>query len=322
MRPTRGLLLGLLALAVVGHAAAQSGYPQRPVRVVVGFPSGSAPDIVARLLVLRLSDAMEKPFLVENVAGAAGNIAAERVAKSSPDGHALGFATVAQMSINPSLYKVSFDPLRDFAPISQVYASPNILVVENGLKVNGVRELVALAKSQPGTLTFASAGSGSTPHLAAEMFKSMAGVDIRHIPYSGGAAAIQDMLGGRVTMMFTPIPVVLPLVREGRLHALATTSLKRAPTIPELPTVDESGVKGFEVTNWGGVVAPAGAAAAIIRKLHLEIVKALALADMREKFAGLGVVAIGSSPDEFAATMRAESDHWAKVIREAKISAD
>jgi tripartite-type tricarboxylate transporter receptor subunit TctC len=322
MRPTFLQLVGLLAALTVASATAQSAYPDKAIHVLVGFPSGSAPDIVARLLCQRLSEALGKPVLVEDVAGAAGNIAAERVARSAPDGYTLAFAANAQMIINPSLYKLSFDPMRDFAPISQVYLSPNILVVGNGVNAKNVQELLTLAKAQPGALTFASGGTGSSPHLAGELFKSMAGVDIRHVPYKGGVAAIPDLLAGRVTMMFTPIPVILPLVREGKLRALASTSLQRVPSMPELPTVAESGVRGFEVTLWGGLVAPAGTAPTIVDRIYRETATALAQADIRARFADLGIVAIGNSPGAFAATIKSEIPRWSTVIREAGIKPD
>ncbi len=322
MKQISGLMFGLLALLIVGSPAAQSNYPEKPIRLVVGFPAGSSTDIVARLLGQKLAELLGKPVVVENVAGAAGNIAAERVARAAPDGYTLAFAANAQIIINSSLYKLPFDPVKDFAPISQVYVSPNILVVHNAVPAKSVQELLALARAQPGGLTFASAAAGSSPHLAGELFKSMTGVDIRHIPYKGGVAAIPDLLGGRVTMMFGPIALVLPLVREGKLHALAVTSLKRSPAIPELPTVDESGVRGYEVTLWGGLLAPVGISATIVRKLHLDTVKALAQSDVRAKFADLGLEAIGNSPDEFAVAIRSEIPKWAKVIKESGIRPD
>jgi tripartite-type tricarboxylate transporter receptor subunit TctC len=316
------LTLGLLALLVAGSAAAQSNYPEKPIRLVAGFPAGSSPDIVARLLGSKLAEALGKPVLIENVAGAAGNIAAERVAKAAPDGYMLALAVNAQIIINPSLYKLPYDPAKEFAPISQIYRSPNMLVVYNAVPAKSVQELLALARAQPGGLTFASGGSGSSPHLAGELFKSMAGVDIRHIPYKGVVAAIPDLLGGRVTMMFIPIPSILPLVREGKLRALAVTSLKRSPATPELPTVDESGIRGYEVTLWGGLLAPAGTPATVIRKVYLETVKALAQADLRAKFADLGLETVGNSPDEFAAAIKSEIPQWAKVIKESGIKPD
>ena len=322
MKQISALMFGLLALLFVGSPAAQSNYPEKSIRLVVGFPPGSSADIVARLLGQKLAQALGKPLVVENVAGAAGNIAAERVARAAPDGYTLALAANAQIIINPSLYKLPFDPVRDFAPISQVYVSPNILVVHNAVTAKSVQELLALARAQPGGLTFASGGGGSAPHLAGELLKSMAGIDIRHIPYKGVVAAIPDLVGGRVTMMFSPIAVVLPLVRDGKLRALAVTSLKRSPALPELPTVDESGVRGFEATLWGGLLAPTGTPATIVRKLHLETAKALAQPDVRAKFADLGLETIGNSPDEFAAVIKSEIPQWAKVINESGIKPD
>jgi tripartite-type tricarboxylate transporter receptor subunit TctC len=318
MKCASGLIFAFLALTA-GSSVAQSNYPDRPIRMLVGFPPGSSADIVARLLGQRLTEQLGKPVTVENLAGAAGNIAAERVAKAAPDGYTLAFAAHAQLITNPSLYKLGFDPLKDFAPISQVYTSPNVLVVANSVPAKSVQELLALARAQPGTLTFASGGSGSSPHLAGEMLKSMAGVDIRHIPYKGVVAAIPDLLGGRVTMMFSPMPIVLPLVREGKLRALAVTSLKRSMAARELPTMDESGARGYEVTLWGGLLAPAGTPAPIVRKLQLETAKALALPDVHARLADLGMETIGDSPEEFAATIRSELPKWAKLIKDAGI---
>jgi tripartite-type tricarboxylate transporter receptor subunit TctC len=317
-----GLLFGLFALLIVGSPAAQTTYPEKPIRMVVGFPPGSAPDTVARLLGQQFVQALGKPIVVDNAAGAAGNIATERVAKAAPDGYTLGLLATAQIVFNPSLYKLAYDPVKDFAPVSLVAVSPNVLVVHNAVPAKSVKELVALAKAQPGGLTFASSGSGSANHMAAELLKSVAGLDIRHIPYKGLTAAIPDLLGGRVTMMFIPTSTVLPLVREGKLRALAVTSLRRSSAAPELPAIAESGYPGFEVTAWFGLLAPARTPATIVHKLYLETVKALALPDLRTKFAGLGLEGIGNSPDEFAAVIKAEIPKWAKVIKDAGIKAD
>lgn len=322
MKQILGFMLGLSALLIAWSSAAQSDYPERPIHLVIGFQAGSSTDTVARLLGQKFSDALGKPVVVENVTGATGSIAAERVAKAAPDGYTIAFGTNAQIVVNPNLYKLPYDPAKDFAPISQVSLSPNILVVNNAVPAKSITELITLAKEQPGKLTFASGGIGSSPHLAGELFKSMAGVDIRHIPYRGGGAAIPDLLAGRVTMIFIPTSVVLPLVRDGRLRGLAVTSLKRSPAIPELPTVDESGLRGFEVMLWDGLLAPAGTPAAIVRKLHLETVKALAQADVRAKFADLGLERIGNSPDEFAAAIKFQISQWAKTIKELGVKAD
>jgi tripartite-type tricarboxylate transporter receptor subunit TctC len=322
MKQISRLIFGLLALLIVGSPAAQTTYPEKPIRMVVGFPPGSQPDTVARLLGQKLAEAMGRPIVVDNATGAAGNIATERVAKAAPDGYTLGLLFIGQLVINPSLYKLAFNPVKDFAPVSQVTMSPNLLVVHNAVSAKSVKELVALAKAQPGGLTFASGGTGVAGHMAAELFKSMAGLDIRHIPYKGTVAAIPDLLGGRVTMMFSPIPVALPLVREGKLRALAVTSLRRSSAVPELPTIAESGYPGFEFTGWGGLLAPARTPATIVRKLHLETVKALALPDLRAKLAALGMEGIGDSPEEFAAVIKSEIPKWAKVIKESGIKPD
>jgi tripartite-type tricarboxylate transporter receptor subunit TctC len=322
MKQISGLMFGLLALLIVESPAAQTTYPEKPIRLVVSRTPGNALDAVARLLGQKFAEAWGQPVVVDNVTGAAGNIAAERVAKAAPDGYTLAVFGAGQIVISPSLSKLAYDPVKDFAPVSQVTVQPNMLVVHNALPAKSVKELVALAKAQPGGLTFASGGSGSVPHMAAELLKSAAGLDIRHIPYKGVGAAIPDLLGGRVTMMLSPIATVLPLVREGKLRALAVTSLRRSPVVPELPTIAESGYPGFEVTTWFGLLAPARTPATIVRKLHLETVKALAPPDVRARLADLDMEGIGNSPDEFAAIIKSEIPKWAKVIKEAGIKPD
>jgi len=315
-------MFGLFALLIVESPAAQTTYPEKPIHMVVGFPPGSQADSVARLLSQKLAEALGKPIVVDNAAGAGGNIAADRVAKAAPDGYTLGLLGSAQIVINPSLYKQVYDPGKDFAPVSQVTVSPIVLVVHNAVPAKNVQELIKLARARPGELTFASPGSGTGSHLTGELLKSMAGLDIRHIPYKGGPAAIPDLLSGRVTMMFSPIVAVLPVVREGKLRALAVTSLRRSSAVPGLPTIAESGFPGFEVTSWNGLLAPARTPTMIVRKLHLETVKALALPDLRAKLADLGLEGIGNSPDEFAAVIKSEIPKWAKVIKESGIKPD
>ena len=322
MKRILGVMLAVSASVAVGDVAAQSNYPTKPVRIVVGFSPGGLTDTVARLLGQKLAEAWGMAVVVENVPGAAGNIAADRVAKAAPDGYTLGLMNDAQIVVNPSLYKLPYDPVKDLAPISQVVMISNILVVHNAVPANNVRELVALAKARPGELTFASGGSGNQSRLAAEWFKSMAGIDISHIPYKGGTQAIPDVLAGRVTMMFSPIQTVSPLVREGKLRALAVTSLRRSPAVPELPTMDESGYPGFEATPWQGLVAPARTPETIVRKLHLETVKVLALPDVRAKLADLGMEAIGNTPEEFGAAIKLQIPKWAKLIKESGIKPD
>jgi tripartite-type tricarboxylate transporter receptor subunit TctC len=321
MTQISGLIFGLLALLIVGSPAAQTTYPEKPIRMVVGFPPGTPPDIVARLLGQDFAEAWGKPVVIDNATGAAGNIAADRVAKAAPDGYTLGLLGQTQIAINPSLYKLPYDPVKDFAPVSQVIVAATVLVVNNAVPAKSVKELVALAKAQPGALMFASGGSGTATHMPAELFKSMAGVDIRHIPYKGVGPAIPDLLGGRITMMFGQSSV-LPLVREGKLRALAVTSLKRSFVAPELPTIAESGYPGFEFGVWWGLFAPARTPAMIVRKLHLETVKVLALPNKQTKLADLGLEGTGNSPDEFAALIKSEIPKWAKVIKEAAIKPD
>ena len=316
----RGWLVA--ALLFPWGMAVQAAYPEKPVRLVVGFPAGSQPDMVARLLGEKLSATWGKAVVIENVTGAAGNIAADRVAKAAPDGYTLGLLSQTHMVVNPSLYKLSYDPVADFAPVSQVVQSPNVLVVYNELPARTVSELVALARARPGALTFASSGSGSGTHMAAESFKSTAAIEITHIPYKGVVAAVPDLMAGRVHMMFSPIPVVLPLVRAGKLRALAVTSAKRTSAVPDLPTVAESGYPGFEATTWYGVLAPAGTPAPLVRTIQREIVRALAQPDLHARLAELGLDVIGNTSEEFAAAIKAEIPRWARVIEEAHIKAE
>ena len=320
LKQISGLMFGLLALLIVESPAAQTNYPAEPIRLVVARPAGSQRDTVARLLGQKLTDAWGKPVVIDNVTGGAGNIGTEHVAKAAPDGYTLGLLALGQIVISPILNKLAYDPVRDFAPVSQVTVSPIMLVVHNAVPAKSVKELVALAKAQPGRLTFAS--GGSLNHMAVELLKSAAGLDIRHIPYEGVVAAIPDLLGGRVTMMLSPTAIVLPLAREGKLRALAVTSLRRSSVAPELPTIAESGYPGFEVTIWYGLFAPARTPATIVSKLHLETVKALELPDLRAKLADLGLEGVGNSPDEFAAFIKSEIPKWAKVIKEAGIKPD
>jgi len=322
MKQMLGVVLAVSAIVTAGLAFPQANYPEKPIRIIVGFPAGSSPDITARHLGQKLAESWAKSVVVDNVPGAAGNIAAERVAKAVPDGYTLALAVNAQVIINPSLYKLPYDPVRDFAPVSQVGVSPNILVVHSVVPAKTLRELVTLARARPGEITFASGGSGSSPHLAAELLKTAAGLDILHIPYKGVIVAVPDLLAGRVMMMFSPISVVLPLVRDGKLRPLAVTSLRRSPVAPNVPTIDESGYPGFEATVWYGLLAPAGTTATIVRKLHLETVRVLALPEVRAKLADLGIEVIGNSPEEFAAAIKSEIPKWAKLLKDSGIKAD
>jgi tripartite-type tricarboxylate transporter receptor subunit TctC len=322
MNMTRLFAAALALLAAVSAAAAQS-YPDKPIRILVGFAAGGPADITARLIGDRLSEAWGKPVIVENVTGAAGNVATDRVAKATPDGYTLLAAASATIVTNPSLYqKLSFDPVKDLAPITQAAYTPNILAVPNDVPVRSVQELVAYARANPGKLTFGSAGVGTSQHLAGELFKTMAGIDIVHVPYRGIAAVMPDLLAGRITMAFGNISAVLPFVREGRLRPLAVTSGRRYASVPDLPTMVEAGFPGFDSTAWFGLMAPAGTPAAIIDKLHRETVRILALPDVRKRFDDLGIAPIGNTPAEFTKVIEIETPQWAKVIRDAGIKAE
>jgi tripartite-type tricarboxylate transporter receptor subunit TctC len=316
-----GLLVSLVTTSLLTTTTwAQSSYPDRPVKILVGFTPGTAPDLVARMLADRFAEVWGTPFVVENIPGAGSNIATERVAKATADGYTLLMGGNSSLVINPSLYEtLPFDPLKDFAPISQVFIGANVLVVPLELPVNTVAELVALAKAKPGKLSYGHAGVGTSQHLGAELFKYMEHLDIASVPYRGSTALLPDLLANRVSMSFANIVNVLPLAREGKLRALAITSVRRSALAPELPTMAESGFPGFEAVPWFGLVAPAGTPQDVLEKLHAETVKALALPELRRKFDELGLEPVGNTPAEFAAVIRKEIPEWAKVIKDAGI---
>jgi tripartite-type tricarboxylate transporter receptor subunit TctC len=319
--PAAGLVVACIGSTTLpaGRAAAQS-YPDKAIRILVGFSAGGPADFAARVIGDELSKALSQPVVIENATGAGGNIATERVVRAAPDGYTLLLATSGTIVINPMLYKnLTFDTIKGLAPISLVSTQSNILVVHNDVPAKSVQELAALARSQPGELTFASGGVGTTQHLAGELFKSMAQVDIRHVAYRGIGLAVPDLLTGRVTMAFANATVALPQVREGRLRALAVTSRQRSPALPDLPTVAESGFAGFEATSWYGLMAPADTPVSTIKRLHQETVKVLALTSLRRKFDELDMQPIGNSPEEFASAIQAEIPRWAKVVQESRM---
>ena len=311
-------LLSLIAMPVI----AQGNYPEQPVRILVGFTAGVAPDVTGRLLAEKLGVAWGRPVVVENITGAGGNIAADRLAKSPPNGYTLGMIGNGSLVFSPSLYdKLSFDPVKDFSPIAQIFVAANVLVVPSGVPAKTLPELVALARAQPGVLTYAHAGAGTSQHLAAELFKSMAGVDIRPVAYRGTTALLPDLLAGRVSLSFANVVNVVPLVREGKLRAFAVTSATRSGVAPELPTMAESGYPGFEAVPWFGLMAPAGTPGPIVERLHRDTVKVLAQPDVRRKMNDLGLDVIGGTPSEFAAAIERETPRWARVIKQAGIKA-
>ena len=320
MRLASNLLAALLVLLAAQTASAQSGYPNRPVKILVGFTPGTAPDLAARILADRFAEVWGSPFVVENIAGAGSNIATDRVAKAAADGYTLLMGGNSSLVINPSLYEtLPFDPIKDFAPISQVFIAANVLAVPPELPVRTVAELVALAKAEPGKLSYAHAGVGTSQHLGAELFKYMAHVDIAAVAYRGTTALMPDLLANRISMSFANIVNVVPLAREGRLRALAITSIRRSALAPDLPTMAESGFPGFEAVPWFGLLAPTGTPKDVLDKLQSETVKALARPEVRRKFDELGLEPVGNTPAEFAAIIRKETPEWAKVIKDAGI---
>jgi tripartite-type tricarboxylate transporter receptor subunit TctC len=311
-----------LSLLLAGDALAQTSYPEQPVRILVGFTPGTAPDVTARLLADKFTEGWGKAVIVENITGAGGNIACDRVAKSPPDGYTLTMCGNGNLIMGPSLYdKLPFDPIKDFTPITQVFVAANILAVHPDVPAKNVTELVALARAQPDKLTYGHAGIGTSQHMASELFKYMAKVSIQPIAYRGSTAVLPDLLAGRLSLSFSNVVNVLPLVREGKLRGFAVSSRKRSAVAPDLPTMVELGFPGFEAVPWFGLLAPAGTPPAIIDKVHRETVRVLALPDVRKRLEELGLDVIGSSPAEFAALIAKEIPEWAKVIKEAGIKA-
>ena len=308
------LVLAAGLVLAVGTAAAQGSYPEQTVRILVGFSPGVAPDITARLLAEKLSAAWAKPVVVENVTGAGGNIATDRVAKAAANGYTLGMLGNGSLVFSASMYeKLAYDPLKDFAPITQVFVAANVLVVPSDVPARTLPELVALLRAQPGT--YAHAGIGTSQHLAAELFKSMAGVDVRPVAYRGTTAMLPDLLAGRVTLSFANVSNVMAPVREGKLRAFAVTSVKRSAAAPDLPTMIESGYPEFEAVPWFGLMAPAGTPAAIVDRLNRETLKAMAMPDVRKRLTDLGLDVITGTPAEFQAALEREIPRWARVIK-------
>ncbi|MEO6840525.1 MAG: tripartite tricarboxylate transporter substrate binding protein [Bradyrhizobium sp.] len=320
MKLAANLFAALAVLLAAQTASAQSGYPNRPVKILVGFTPGTAPDVVARILADRFAEDWGAPVVVENIPGAGSNIATDRVAKATADGYTLLMGGNGALVINPSLFEtLPFDPVKDFAPISQIFIAANVLVLPPEQPVRSVAELVALAKAQPGKLSYAHAGVGTSQQLAAELFKYVAHIDIKGVPYRGTTAFMPDLLANRITMSFANITNALPLVREGKLRALAITSIKRSALAPDLPTMAESGYPGFEAVPWFGLLAPAGTPRDVVDKLHDETVKVMAMPQVRKRFDELGLESVGNTPAEFAAVIKKETPEWAKVIRDADI---
>ena len=309
----------VLSLAAIGASHAQQGYPARPIRLVVPSSPGGGTDITARLIAPGLSEQLGQQVVVENRSGAGTMIGGELVARSAPDGYTL-LMGISTLAINPAMYKrVPYDALKDFAPISQVVSLPNILVAHPSLPVKNVKELIAFARSRPRQIDFASAGMGTSPHLSMELFLTMTGLKMIHVPYKGSGQGIVDVLAGHVSLMTPSILTALPYVKDGRLRALGVTSAKRAAGAPDIPAIAEAGVPGYEATQWFGMLAPAGTPRHIVIRVHDAIVRVLSEPHMRERFSADGAQAVGSTPEEFRAYIGAETQKWAHVISSAGI---
>ena len=315
----------VLAIAALAPAplAAQATYPDHPIRLIVPFPPGGPADALARIAGEEITRALGQPVVVENKPGAGGNIGMELGAKAPADGYTLTLAPTGNLTVAPHLYaKLPYDPAKDYAPITVIAAVPNILIVNPAVPARSLKELIALAKAKPGTLNYASPGNGSGPHLAGELLKRMAGVDIVHVPFNGVGPAMSAVLGGTVQMFFAQSSAALQQIKAGKVVALGVASPKRIAAAPELPTIAEAGLPDFDVTSWYALVAPAGTPPAVTTKLQATIAAALARPDVREKLAGLGAEPVGNTPAEFATMQRAESARWQKLAKEAGIRAD
>ncbi|WP_423200200.1 MULTISPECIES: Bug family tripartite tricarboxylate transporter substrate binding protein [unclassified Cupriavidus] len=321
MKTLTGIAAVLVAsLPLIAHAGPEDTYPEKAVRIVVPFAAGGSTDVVARILAEKLQAQFKQPFVVDNRAGASGNIGAELVAKSPADGYTLLMGATGILSINDHLYgKLNYNAQKDFVPVAYATENANILVVAPGLPVTDLASLVSLAKAKPGTLSFASSGPGSSTHLSGELFKAMAGVNLLHVPYKGSSAALTDLLGGNVSMLFDNAPSSIGFVQQGKLRALAVTSRKRIPGLPNVPTLDEAGIKGYESLSWSGVVAPAATPRPIVMKLNRAIDQILKSEDVKARLVQLGVEPVGGTPEDFARQIQSEHDKWGKVIQTANI---
>ena len=314
--------LFLAAAAIAGPAAGQQ-YPTRPIRMIIGFPPGGGTDIIGRIVAQRMGEGLKQQLIPDNRGGASGQIAAELAAKAPPDGYTVMMAHISAMSILPSLYpKLPYDPVKDFAPVTLVAISPNLVTVHPALPVKSIKELIALAKARPGQIHYESPGLGTVQHLAGELFKLQAKVNLLHVPYKGAGPAIIDLVAGHVQLGFDVIPVAGPQVKAGKLRALGVTSAKRSTLFPELPTVTESGVADFDMSTWWGLVAPAAVSKDVIARLHGEAAKVLRQKDIASRIAEQGAEVVGGTPAEFSAFISAERTKYARIVKAANIKID
>lgn len=321
----RAVACGVAAVVLgwLAGAALSQPFPSKPVRIIVPFPPGGGVDIVARLMGPKLTEAYRQQIVVENRAGAAGIIGTEVAARSAPDGHTWLLATMGNLAVNRHLYaKMAVDPLRDLVPVTEVVAVHFVMVAHPSLPAKDVKGVIALAKAHPGEITYSSSGAGGAPHLAGALFNSMAKVTLMHVPYKGSGPSFVDLLGGQVSLTFDSMLQALPYIKAGRLKALAVLGAKRAPQLPDVPTVAESGLPGYELTNWFGLALPLGTSRELVARVHADVSKVLQMNDVRQRLVDMGADVVDNSPQEFAAFLAAESAKWAKVIKEANIRAE
>ena len=315
--------IAALAFAMLASGTHAQAWPAKPIKWVVPFAPGGTTDILARTIGDKLAIALGQPVIIENKPGAGGGVGADYTAKAPADGYTIMGGTISTHAINASLYKsLPYDPVKDFAPITLIARVPNMLVVNPDVPAKNVAELIALMKANPAKYTFASSGNGTSQHLSGELFKTMAGVEMQHIPYKGSPPALQDVVGGQVTMTFDNITTAWPLAKGGKLRALAVTTAKRSSVAPEVPTLAESGLAGYEVGSWQGVFAPAGTPPEIVKRLNAEIVKIIRMPDVNEKLTALGAEPVGNTPEEFGALVRAEVGKWADVVKKSGAKVD
>jgi tripartite-type tricarboxylate transporter receptor subunit TctC len=310
---------GLALLAACAPAAAAEPWPNKPIRFIAPFPPGGPVDLLARLIGQKITEKSGQPVMVENKAGAAGNIGIEQVAKSAPDGSTFLHVPAGNITINATLMKLNYDWERDFTPVTMIATAPNLLVVYPGVPAQNLKELIAYAKANPGKLSFGSPGVGSGLHLAGALFNREAGLDIAHVPYKGTTPAMNDLIGGQISMMFGALPALLPQVKAGKLKAIAVTSAARSPSAPQIPTIAESGLPGFNISSWYAIMAPARTDPAVVAALAGEVKRIVALPEVRQVLADQGLTPVAMPPAELAAYIRKETAVWAKVIREANI---
>ncbi len=319
MRILRTLAAGLLLLFPPALASAQD-FPAKPIKLIVPFPAGGPNDIIARIVGQRMSELAKQPVLIENRGGQAGVLGTDAIAKAAPDGYTIGIVSASSLVINPSMEKVPYDVIRDFAPVTLVVTVPEMLVVASNVRANNMAELIALAKAQPGKLNFASAGLGGLPHLAGELFKLTAKIDVVHVPYRGAAPAINDLLGQQVEMTFLDLPVILPHIKSGSLRPIALGARERAPTAPDVPTTAEVGMPDLLIENWYGMIAPGGTPPAIVASLNRIATAAVADPAVKTKLADQGLTVVGDSPEHFREFIGSETAKWAKVIKDAGLA--